>query len=273
MENAPLLNQVKARMNYLGDMTEKPYSRIGELLPGEERRNGSEDWREVTIKDARLLIGHLSLDREGFELRQDLAPSGDLYDETWVEKSYLPAMERLVAEVTGAKRVIAFDQTVRTAALKRPDGRPTREPVPRVHNDYTEKSAPQRVRDLLPDEAEAMLKKRYAFINVWRPIAEPLLHLPLAFCDARSLGPDDLVAADLLYRNRVGETYAVRYNAKHRWYYFSAMKRSEVALLKVFDSDKSRARLAVHSAFDDPTTPADAPPRASIEVRTIAFFD
>jgi len=31
------------------------------------------------------------------------------------------------------------------------------------------------------------------------------------------------------------------------------------------------ARLTLHSAFIDPTVPADAPPRESIEVRTLVF--
>jgi hypothetical protein len=33
-----------------------------------------------------------------------------------------------------------------------------------------------------------------------------------------------------------------------------------------------RARFTAHSAFDDPTTPAGAPDRESIEMRTFAFF-
>ena len=59
----------------------------------------------------------------------------------------------------------------------------------RVHNDYTEWSAPQRVRDILPDEAEELLKRRFAIIQVWRPIRHPVETYPLAMADARTLSP------------------------------------------------------------------------------------
>ena len=64
------------------------------------------------------------------------------------------------------------------------------------------------------------------------------------------------------------------FNPDHRWYYFPKMARNEALVFKVYDSEKDgRARFTAHTAFDDPTTPAAAPPRESIEMRTIAFFD
>ena len=91
-----------------------------------------------------------------------------------------------------------------------------------VHNDYTEKSGPQRVRDLLPpDEAEARLKKRFVEINVWRNIAhDPVEMSPLGFVDSESIAPRDLAVCDLVYADRTGEIYIGVYNADHRWYYF-----------------------------------------------------
>jgi hypothetical protein len=51
------------------------------------------------------------------------------------------------------------------------------------------------------------------------------------------------------------------------------MRPDEVMLLKCFDSARDgRARFTAHSAFDDPNTRENAPPRESIEVRTLAFF-
>jgi hypothetical protein len=145
-----------------------------------------------------------------------------------------------------------------------------------VHNDYTEKSGPQRVRDLLPpDEAEARLKKRFAEYNVWRNIAsEPIETTPLGFVDAQTIAPRDLAVCDLVYADRTGEIYQGVYNTDHQWHYFPAMRREEVILIKCYDSEKDgRARFSLHSAFDDPTSPADAKPRQSIEVRSLAFFD
>jgi len=105
--------------------------------------------------------------------------------------------------------------------------------VRRVHNDQTFVSAPRRVRDHLPaEEAEARLRQRFAIINVWRPIGTPVETSPLALCDARSIAREDLVASDLVYRDKVGETYSFQHNANHRWYYFPHVRPDEVVLLK-----------------------------------------
>jgi hypothetical protein len=78
---------------------------------------------------------------------------------------------------------------------------------------------------------------------------------------------------DLVYRDRVGETYQVSYNPRHRWLFFPRMRTDEAMLIKCYDSDLGgKARFAAHSAFDDPSTLTDAPARESIEVRTLAFF-
>ena len=167
-----------------------------------------------------------------------------------------------------------FDHTIRAA--DRGVERGHRAPVRSVHNDYTEKSGPQRVRDLLPpDEAEARLKKRFVEINVWRNIShDPVEMSPLGFVDAESIAPRDLAVCDLIYADRTGEIYIGVYNADHRWYYFPRMTREEAVLIKCYDSMKDgRARFSLHSAFDDPTSPANPKPRESIETRTFAFFD
>jgi hypothetical protein len=138
--------------------------------------------------------------------------------------------------------------------------------------DHTEKSGPQRLRDLLPDEAEQLLRGRVQIINLWRPIRGPLLDMPLAVADAKSVKPEQLIPSDLVYQNRVGETYSVTYDAGHRWYYAPRMEADEVILLKCYDSrTDGRARFAPHTAFTDPTTPAGALPRESIELRALAF--
>jgi len=181
-----------------------------------------------------------------------------------------------MAEATGASKVYIFDHTLRRRVPGSADRMPgaPRQPVSGVHVDHTEKSAPQRVRDFFGDEAEKLLRGRVQVINLWRPIRGPLRDAPLAVCDAGSVAPDDLVPSDLVYQQRVGETYAVTYNPEHRWYYVPEMQPDEALLLKCFDSETDgRARFAPHTAFEDPTTPADAPPRESIEVRTLVFHE
>ena len=149
-----------------------------------------------------------------------------------------------------------------------------REPVRRVHNDYTEFSGVRRAHENLTwEEAVERLRYRFLEVNVWRPIRGPLEDTPLAVLDGRTLAREDLIPSDLIYRDKVGETYAVQYSPRHRWFYFPRMQRDEVVLIKGFDSDITNpARFAPHTGFDDPTTPPTALPRESIEVRAMVYF-
>jgi hypothetical protein len=205
-------------------------------------------------------------------VRHDTAMK-DFLDPDEVKRVYYPEMEALIKAESGAKRVVVFDHTLRTADDAFREERKIREPVQRVHNDYTEWSGPQRVRDLLPDEAEALFKRRFAIVQVWRPFRHPIETFPLAIADARTLDPNDLVVSERRYPNRVGQTYAIKYNPGHRWYWFPRQQRNEAIVFKVYDSLKDgRARWTAHTAFDDPTAPPGARPRESIEIRTLAFF-
>lgn len=227
----------------------------------------------VEIEDGRAVDRKCSLEREGFSLVSHRTAVGDFYDGDDVAATYEPEVKRLVMAATGAVRVVVFDHTWRggTAAVR--ERRRSREPTNVVHNDYTEASGPQRVRDLMGDEADGLLKSRFAIVNVWRPVRGPVLTWPLALCDARSLAADDLVASERRAEDRVGELTLVRYNPGHRWIYFPAMAWDEALLIKTFDSETDgRARWSVHSAFDDPASPNRAPPRESIETRCFAFF-
>jgi hypothetical protein len=184
-----------------------------------------------------------------------------------------PECERVIKEATGAARVVAFDHIVRNAAMAALEGSCVKIPAKRVHNDYTAWSSPMRVRQLMGDEAEELLKHRYAIINLWRPIRGPVLESPLTLCDAESLSEEDLVASDLKYPDRTGETYSITYNPQQRYYYFPRMQADEPVLIRCFDSAREgAARFSAHTGFDDPTSPPDAPPRESIEVRTLVFF-
>lgn len=263
---------VSAPLNYLVPMAERPVSYNYEPPPGVPWRTGQYVARTVPIVDGRTGAEALSLDEQGFQLVRHESAVRDFYDADEVKSRYHAEIEQLVKQATGASRVVVFDTTVRSARVEQPGGA-VREPARRLHNDYTEKSGPQRVRDLVPDEAGELLKRRFALVNVWRPIVGPLLDTPLALCDARTIAPQDFVATDLKYPNRTGEIYSVTFSPEHRWYYFPRMQRDEAVLIKCYDSaTDGRARFTAHGAFDDPTTPANAPPRESIEARTLVFF-
>jgi len=270
----PLVPWVEAAVNYLADLSIKPVTYNPPPGTGVPRREGNYRDFTVRIHDARPIVRDLSLDRQAFILTHHDTAVRDFYDEEEVCTKYHPEVEALIKRETGASKVVVFDHTVRTA--DRAVERGLRTPVRSVHNDYTEKSGPQRVRDLLPPaEAEARLKKRFAEYNVWRNIAHvPVEMAPLGFVDSESIAPRDLAVCDLIYADRTGEIYQGVYNADHRWYYFPKMTRDEAILIKCYDSLKDgRARFSLHSAFDDPTSPADPRPRQSIEARALAFFD
>jgi hypothetical protein len=129
------------------------------------------------------------------------------------------------------------------------------------------------VRDVMGGQAEALLQRRAAIINVWRPIARPALDWPLALADAGSVEPADLIPSELRFRHRTGEIYGLAHSPGQRWFYLRGVQPDEAVLIKCWDSDESVARFAPHTAFEDPTTPEGTPPRESIEFRTIAFFD
>jgi len=265
---------VDADLHYLARIAERPFTYTFDPPPNAQRSNIEAETHTVPIYDLRPVAPNLSIDREGFELLQSPTAMGDFYDDEQVRRIYYPETERLIAQATGASRVFIFDHTVRRrvrGAEDRSAGTP-RQPATRVHVDHTAKSGPQRVRDFFGDEAEELLRGRVQVINLWRPIRGPLRDAPLAMCDAQSVDPADLVGSDLIYRDRVGETYSVTFNPAHRWYYVPEMQRDEALLLKCFDSaTDGRARFMPHTAFDDPTAGPNVAPRESIEIRSLVF--
>lgn len=269
MSDIDALPFVPGTINYTARGGPRPFSYTFPPPEGTPWRNGEIDKaRGVPIRDARPLAGSLSVRREGFEFHKHQTAVTDFYDADQVEGAYTAEVEAFLKAVTGADKVAVFDHLVRSPAKGRAGA--VREP----HTDYTLNSGPRRVRDhLSAEEAEARLARPFMQLNVWRPIRGPLEDQPLALCDARSIDPEDLVPSDLIYRDKVGETYSLLRNAGHRWFYFPRMAEDEVIVLKNYDSDaESMGRFAAHSALFDPTAPVDVRPRESIETRALVFF-
>jgi len=236
------------------------------------RTSGAEEPHRVEIADGRR-AGDLSIDQNGFVLVDHRTQVRDFFDADELKRVYYPEVVALVQRVSGAKRVVVFDHTLRSGDEGEREAKLVREPVLSAHNDYTEWSGPNRVREVMGSEAEESLKRRFAIIQVWRAINRPIVSNPLAMADARSVAPDDLLIAERRYPNRVGQTYRLKYSERHRWFYFPEMRREEAIVFKVYDSEKDgRARFTPHTSFVDPSTPPGAPPRQSIEARTLAFF-
>jgi hypothetical protein len=315
-------------LSYLDNTVVPSLYRNGRVLTHRDRDGSDADTRglnykrrTVPVRDARQLndSARLMLRPNGFELfkRPLITGSLDFLDQDQILRSYYDECAALVGELTGG-HAFAFDHNVRSATGKKnkrwiTGGQQVQGPVYFVHGDYTLTSAPQRLRDLGQpptgnDTLQAVLGAgaslisadcveriladhgRFAFINVWRNIADtPVVTNPIALCDAQTVQPEDLVVFEIHYQDRIGENYFARHASAHHWYYYPCMTRDEVLLIKQWDSAGPLARsdgtaaddtnpsapctFSFHSAFDDAATPPDAPDRWSIEVRCVVLYD
>lgn len=270
---------VSADLNYYHPPADNssPYNNI-DPAPPLPQRNYSDVTRPTTIHDIRGRETDFSLDRDAFQVIQDVPVSAEpsFTDDDSITKNYYPEIEKLLLDnVPGAHKVFIFDHTIR-----RSNPGANRGPVNRVHIDQTAKSVEQRVRRYFGEsgEADALLKGRYRLINVWRPLNKgPVESNPLSFASTSTVEDGDVVPVEHRYSNGyTGETAAIRYNPAQKWYYLSGMTGNERLLLECFDSESLKPGSSIggrapHSAFADPRTRVDAEGRESIEVRTLVF--
>jgi len=261
---------VSAPITFFSDPTDgsAPFNYVQTPPEGQPQRNYGQDTQSVSIHDLRDHESDFELNTAGFEALQSI-PSAMTYQdwesEDSIANTYYPEVESLLLKnVPGSNKVFLFDHTIRRT---RPGAK--REPVTRAHIDQTDKSARERVRHHLPDEAEELLRGRVRIINVWRPLVGPVKAYPLAMADSQSVGDDDLVPVEHRYPDRTGETAGVRHGNGQRWWFWSGMKEDERILLQCFDSEGGRARVA-HTAFVDPRS-GQGEGRESIEVRALVF--
>jgi hypothetical protein len=268
------LDTTKAKLNYVLDTGIPPVHYVDwpemehHAIPAQYREH------EMTIRNGRPVRDTFKLDTHGFVFAIHETRMNDFTDEEERKRVYDFEVQDLIKRCSGASSVVVFDH-IRTGdeATRKAGG--ARPPVKSVHNDYTENSAPNRLREIVgAGEAEKRMQKRYAIIQVWRPIRRKVVMDPLAICDARSIPAQGFIVVQRRYPYRTGEVYYIAHNPAHVWYYFPHMERNEALVFKVFDSDAGKpARFTAHTAFHDPNTPADAWPRESIETRTFAFWD
>jgi hypothetical protein len=241
----------------------------GEVAP----HQGNFEEKIVAMENGRNGTEQFSLDRQGFQLLKHASKTVDYFDDSQIANVYNNEIEKLVMESTGAARVEVFDNTRRASSEATRKQKQVREQAATIHNDYTDYSAPKRLREILPAEADSLLQRRYAIVNVWQSIAGMVENYPLTLCDVESMDVADLVAVKRQAKDRIGEIQFATFNPNHRWVYFPKMKMDEVLMFKTFDSAKDgRARFTIHSSFEDPTAPKDAPVRESIETRCFVFY-
>ena len=276
--NGASKGEVRATFNYTQDVAPKLTELyFYETEKAKDIHEPGDAPHEVVIHDGWPKAQEFAIDKHGFALKGFKTSHDDWQNEELTRDKFYKEVVEFLKKETGCSRVLVFDHTIRTAAnaqkkLTQETNTSQRAPVMLVHCDYTSESAPIRIRQLLPDEADELLRRRCAFVNVWKPIHNVVEERPLAMCDVTTSPVDDFFKLHLRYRDRDGENYVMRHSDRHQWYYFPKMTPEQVILLKTYDSDESVARFVGHSAFDDPTTREGAPMRESVEIRTICFW-
>ncbi|KAF5364573.1 hypothetical protein D9758_005522 [Tetrapyrgos nigripes] len=260
----------------------RPYTRV---VHSEDDPHPPQNWtsepRTVQIKNLRGKEDLASLDTTGFQFYRHKSDSSyeTFGNEEEILGKYYPETVELIKKLTGANRVVLFDHTIRRHRPGQKDTIHSRQPVARVHVDQTPKAAVTRVRRHIsdPDLAETLLTRRFQILNLWRPLGHPAYAWPLALCDYRTVDTErDLAAVRrIAIDGTEGETFAVQFHEGHQWMYLRGMTPEEVVLIKCYDSldDKDVSVYTPHTAFEDSTTPEGSPPRESIELRALVFYD
>lgn len=232
------------------------------------------DDHDVAIGDVRPIASELSFDRNGFVLTPFSSALKPPYTPENIETTYFPEIEATVRRLTGAEKVVCFGAVARTDD---PAAKDSGKPAQYAHVDFDAPTIQSFARDLLGEQAAAFwLRRRHLQLNVWRPLSL-VERKPLALADASTVSASDLAELKTIGAlndpNRAAiYGFVLRHSPRQRWWYAPAMRPDEAWVFKMFDSDSSRVQLTAHSAFDDPTASPQAPPRESIEVRTIAFM-
>jgi hypothetical protein len=233
------------------------------------------DPRAMEIRAARD-IG-TTLDGEGFALVPHRSGVSDFADAAEVKRVHPEEIVDLIRRESGADEVVVTGAGVlRFAERSTLSGAlDNSKPARFAHVDVSDATAAQFGERSLPAGTRAL--RRVAHYNIWRAISPAPQDVPLALCDARSVAAADLLPADAMF-DHAGEIVwsfeglVVAHSPAHRWHWFPDLSRDEAIVFKTNDSDPDRAHSVPHVAFDDPRCPPDAVPRASIEMRAIAYW-
>jgi hypothetical protein len=268
------------------------------VAPGIEHNTGRYETHRVKVRDGRDVQNAFSLERQGFVLADYPSKVSNFFDREEVDRIYPTEVTEIVKSLTGADHVVPLGWMVRTSGDL---SKHLRQTVGYTHRGGVQPPAAEAHVDFTPDRAAPMARALYqkAFPNgkgysrfisssLWRAFSEPPQDYPLAVCDARSVGREEGVPNTMFVVDKLPDEQAMlapmpdedqrpaaaifRYNANHRWWYFSNMTRDEVLLFKFHDSAPGTALRTPHTAFRDSSF-ANAKPRESIEFRTMAFFD
>ena len=262
---------IPADVRYLNtewrDRTEKP------VVGDRESRRANTAKYPVEIHDARggLANGALTLDINGFALLRHVSAVRNFRNDEEVRGVYYPEIVALAKRATGASEIVITQHVVRTE-----DSSDFNKAYARfVHCDYTLDDPRDMAKRALArrglDSGE-YANREFAWFNSWQPFDHAVARNPLAVVDASTVKPEYVLDYHYTGYGRKGISAMPIRDPAHRFYYVSNMRTDELLLLKQQDTRDGLSKVCPHTSFDDPTSPPDAPPRRSIEVRMIAVF-
>ncbi len=229
---------------------------------------------EMDVMDARARSP--TLDVAGFTLIAHRSAVADFADRAAVEASHRPEIVALVSELSGADLVLVNSPGILRFSERSPqsgvldNSRPARF----AHVDVSDATAAMFAQHAAPPGRPL---RRFAHYNIWRALSAPPQDVPLAVCDARTVGAADLIPADAVFDSPGKpewsfEGLVLAHAPAHRWHWFPDMRRDEALVFKTHDSDPGRAHCVPHVAFDLVSCAAHAAPRVSIEMRALALW-
>jgi len=273
---SPPENIIRASVNYVGRTDPPPRVYYVDPPQGEPYSTVQIDTRQVEIADVRGKEAEYSLEAQGCCFPAKTIDFTEFDDERAIRTVAYPRIEAFAREMTGLEHIFAFDHGIRrrkhgldSAGTPRAGGT-ERNIADFAHNDYTPISAELRVRWNLPDRAGELLQRRFAIFNVWWPIHGPLRDHPLALC--HNAADDDFIEIENIFERGPNPILGLTCNAAHRWIYKSALQENEPLMFRTWDSDRPLSATVPHVAFADPQAGEDVLPRASIEMRVLAFY-
>lgn len=246
---------------------------------------------DVEIRDARAeaLPGWIEC---GFERVDSPSSMQDWTDDVEIASVHYPEAEALARSLTGLDHALVADHVKRSAT----DAKREREqhPVRLVHSDFADNygdivrgnyrnargrgaAALDRAGLTADDVAGA---RRIVMLQLWRNVGAPIMDLPVAWCDSRTVTRAE--AVPFRYTGYVAgadpfDAIAISKPddpSRHGWYAFPGLTADEVVAFRTYDTDMvptGATYFTPHSAFRDPAVELGAPPRYSVELRVMCL--
>ena len=229
----------------------------------------------------------------GFELLNRPSRVGNWDDDAEIAEVHYAEAEELARQLTGCEFALVSDH-VRRRAVPAGEAR-AQAPVHLVHSDFAagyDQVIRTAYRDVKGRGAATLARTgarsedienagRIVMMQFWRNLGAPRMDYPVAFCDSRTVTPDEVRPfryTGYVAGGRSFDALAVERSDRiehHDWYAFPDMTAEEVVAFRTYDTELVAAGLTwftPHSAFHDPSVEPGRPGRTSIELRVMCLY-